>query len=45
VEANSTRNLWSWNDRGCGERAGYICEYKGKSADGILFICRLAAAV
>jgi hypothetical protein len=35
VEANSTRNLWSWNDRGCGERAGYICEYKGKSAEQI----------
>jgi hypothetical protein len=34
AEANSTRNLWSWNDRGCGEKAGYICEFKGESAAG-----------
>jgi hypothetical protein len=28
-EANTTRNLWSWNDRPCTETAPYICEHTG----------------
>ena len=30
AEANSTRNLWSWNDRTCTETVAYICEFKGE---------------
>ena len=34
AEANSTRNLWSWNDRACSEKIAYICEFKGERGSG-----------
>jgi hypothetical protein len=32
-ESNSTRNLWSWNDRPCTETGPFICEHTGTVAN------------
>ena len=33
--ANSSLNLWSWNDRHCGESFAYICELTGETAHSL----------
>jgi hypothetical protein len=32
--ANSSLNVWAWNDRKCTESYAYICEYTGGSGTG-----------